>query len=111
MVQNNHILSQTNADKALVKSTGEIQRIKNRYAKFTVEVKLNIDNDNLKEILDSYKFDLNLDDIPEFIKDSNISISEYKISDKCNENVFYLLEDSKSYNECDLIVGSDNKRF
>lgn len=117
MAQSNYILNFENMNtyndnKALIKSTGEVYRVKNKYAKYTVEVTLNFGDDSLMEIMNSYKSEINLDtnNIPDILKNNDFTISDYKIKEDCNQNVFYLLEDGKSYNECDLIVGSDNIR-
>jgi hypothetical protein len=117
MAQSNYILnfegmSTYNDNKALIKSTGEVYRVKNMYAKYSVEVTLNFGDDSLMEIMKSYKSEIifKSDDIPDILKNNDFSISNYDKKEGCNQNVFYLLEDGNSYNECDLIVGADNIR-
>ncbi len=95
-------------NKAIVKSTGEVFDIKNEYATFTVNVKFGSDySDKIKKIFDSYKLDLDLD-ITNAI-DYTIPSNQVKFTYKPLINK-YTLSDGNSYNESELIVGSENIR-
>lgn len=106
MVQSNHILSQTNEGKALVKSTGKIYGIKNKYAKYTVYVNINNDNlnDSLKDLMKSYSFDIDFES--DILFNNDLIENNHYVKD----NIFYQLDNGESYSQDDLIVGTDNIR-
>lgn len=97
--------------KALVKSTGEILNVKNKYVKYSMEVSFPDGmSDNIKKIIDDYQIEYNID--YEFPESSHGSQGLVGIGGRIIESdkTYYRLENGKSYKESELIIGMDNIR-
>lgn len=109
--KSNHI-KENQDDKALIKSTGEILDIKHTYMTYTVKVTFGDESSNaLRDLMYLYKTDVNFEDDPELNLGPNSIKTDVIInSDKSGVRTKYKLSNGNSYDESELIVGSQNIR-